>query len=105
MERSVRKIVRSRAIENGRPVTDREILMLATSDYIATGGDGLLGALQLPADRIEIDKGASFRDVLASELRRRPQLSPRDPTIFDPAHPRIAMSTPRPLVCPPLTVH
>ncbi|MET0790465.1 MAG: bifunctional UDP-sugar hydrolase/5'-nucleotidase [Polyangiaceae bacterium] len=86
--------------ENGRPVSDRETLLLATSDYVATGGDGLLGALKLTPERIQIDTGTSFRDVLASELRRRPQLSPRDPAIFDPAHPRLALSSPRPLVCP-----
>lgn len=86
--------------ENGRPVSDRETLLLATSDYVATGGDGLLAPLQLTADRIEIDPGLSFRDVLASELRQRPHLSPKDPAIFDPAHPRLAMSSPRPLVCP-----
>jgi 5'-nucleotidase len=86
--------------ENGRPVSDRETLLLATSDYVATGGDGLLGALKLSPERIEIDKSTSFRDVLANELRLHPQLSPRDPAIFDPARPRLAMSTPRPLVCP-----
>jgi hypothetical protein len=85
--------------ENGRPVSDRETLLLATSDYVATGGDGLLSALKLPPERVEIDAAASFRDVLASELRRHPQLSPKDPAIFDPAHPRLALSSPRPLIC------
>jgi len=86
--------------ENGRPVSDRETLLLATSDYVATGGDGLLAALKLTPERIQIDASSSFRDVLAAELRRHPQLSPRDPAIFDPAHPRLAMSSPRPLICP-----
>jgi 5'-nucleotidase len=86
--------------ENGRPVADREALLLATSDYIATGGDGLLAALKLTPERIQIDAGTSFRDVLARELRRHPQLSPKDPAIFDPAHPRLVMSSPRPLICP-----
>jgi 5'-nucleotidase len=86
--------------ENGRPVSDREPLLLATSDYIATGGDGLLSSLKLSPERIQIDAGASFRDVLANELRRHPQLSPKDPAIFDPARPRLVMSSPRPLTCP-----
>ncbi len=85
--------------ENGRPVSDRETLLLATSDYVATGGDGLLSPISLPKDRITIDPGSSFRDMLATELKQHPQLSPRDPAIFNPARPRVAMSTPRPLVC------
>ncbi|MEO6599118.1 MAG: bifunctional UDP-sugar hydrolase/5'-nucleotidase [Polyangiaceae bacterium] len=89
------KLVRN----NGRPVSDSETLVLATSDYIATGGDGLLSALKLNPERIQIDTSVSFRDVLAGELRLHPQISPTDPAIFDPAHPRLFMSSPRPLSC------
>ena len=85
--------------ENGHVVTDRETLLLATSDYLATGGDSLLSPLKLGPERIVIDSTSSFRDVLAGELKLHPQLSPRDPAIFDPAHPRLALSSPRPLVC------
>ena len=85
---------------NGREVSDRETLLLATSDYLATGGDGLLAPLKLAPARIQIDTSGTFRDALARSLKRHPQLSPRDPAIFDPAHPRLALSSPRPLVCP-----
>ena len=86
--------------DNGKAIADREILLVATSDYLATGGDGLFQPLALSAQRIQIDASGSFRDALARSLKRHPQLSPRDPRIFDPARPRLALSSPRPLICP-----
>jgi len=86
--------------DNGKAIADREILLVATSDYLATGGDGLFQPLALSAQRIQIDTSGSFRDALARSLKRHPQLSPRDPKIFDPARPRLALSSPRPLICP-----
>ena len=86
--------------DNGRAVSDRETLLVATSDYLAAGGDSLFQPLQLNPARIDIDTSRTFRDALASSLEQHPQLSPRDPAIFNPARPRIEMSTPRPLICP-----
>ncbi|HEX2674773.1 MAG TPA: hypothetical protein VHM25_28050, partial [Polyangiaceae bacterium] len=85
--------------DNGKAVSDRETLLLATSDYLATGGDGLFQALSLPPARIELDTSGTFRDALARSLKRHPQLSPRDPAIFNPAHPRLDLSSPRPMIC------
>jgi hypothetical protein len=85
--------------ENGKAVSDRETLLLTTSDYLATGGDGLFQPLALSPQRIEIDTSGTFRDALARSLKRHPQLSPRDPRIFDPAHPRLDLSSPRPMIC------
>jgi 5'-nucleotidase len=85
--------------DNGRAVADRETLLVATSDYLATGGDGLLAPLKLAPERIAIDLGSLFRDALASSFKRHPRLSPRDPAIFDAAHPRLTLSSPRPLLC------
>ncbi|HET7544472.1 MAG TPA: 5'-nucleotidase C-terminal domain-containing protein [Polyangiaceae bacterium] len=85
--------------ENGKPVSDRETLLLATSDYLATGGDALFRPIGLSPQRIEIDIGLSFRDALARSLKHHPQLSPKDPTIFDPTHPRLKLSSPRPMLC------
>lgn len=85
--------------ENGKAVSDRESLLLVTSDYLATGGDGLFQPLSLSAPRVELDTSSTFRDALARSLKRHPQLSPRDPAIFDPAHPRLALSAPRPMIC------
>jgi len=85
--------------ENGKPVLDRETLLIATSDYLATGGDGLFAPLSLSPQRIELDTGGTFRDALATSLRRHPHLSPHDKAIFDPARPRLDLSSPRPLIC------
>lgn len=86
--------------KNGRAVLDTESLLLATSDYLATGGDGLLAPLSLSNDRVHINTSESFRDALARSLRHHPRLSPRDPKLFDRLRPRLVMSSPRPLVCP-----
>lgn len=85
--------------DNGKVVSDRESLLISTSDYLATGGDGLFQPLALSAQRIRIDTSGTFRDALARSLKRHPQLSPRDPKIFDPARPRLELSSPRPLIC------
>jgi 5'-nucleotidase len=86
--------------DNGKAVSDRETLLVATSDYLATGGDALFQPLSLSPQRIQIDTSSTFRDALARSLKRHPQLSPRDKAIFDPAHPRLDLSSPRPLICP-----
>jgi len=85
--------------DNGKVVSDRETLLLATSDYLATGGDGLFDPLSLSPQRIELDTSGTFRDALARSLKRHPKLSPRDPAIFDPAHPRLDLGSPRPMIC------
>jgi 2',3'-cyclic-nucleotide 2'-phosphodiesterase (5'-nucleotidase family) len=85
--------------DNGRAVSDRETLVLATSDYIATGGDDLVSALQLTPDRIQIEPSVLFRDALVRSLKRHPQLSPSDPALFAPEKPRLTLSSPRPITC------
>ena len=84
---------------NGRTVTNHETLLIATSDYLATGGDSLFTPLKLPPERIEIDRRSLFRDALALSFSRHPRLSPRDPAIFDVEHPRLTLGSPRPIIC------
>lgn len=84
---------------NGKPISDRETLLVVTTDYLATGGDGLFLPLRLTPDRVQIDAGTSTRDALASAVKRHPQLSPRDKWLFDPARPRLELNMPRPIVC------
>ena len=85
---------------NGKPVSDRETLLIATSDYLANGGDSLFSSLKLTPDRIQIEPSSSFRDALGSALARHPRLSPQDPALFNPRNPRLSLSTPRPVLCP-----
>jgi 2',3'-cyclic-nucleotide 2'-phosphodiesterase (5'-nucleotidase family) len=84
---------------SGKLVSDQETLLLATSDYLANGGDNLFSALKLAPDRIRIEPGSSFRDALAGSVSHHPQLSPRDPARFNPKNPRLSTSTPRPVQC------
>lgn len=84
---------------NGTPVSDRDMLTIATSDYLATGGDDLISGLNLPADRIHIDDALSFREALVRSLKHHPELSPKDKATFDPGRPRLTLSAARPIVC------
>jgi len=82
----------------GHPLAPKTKLTLVTSDFLATGGDGLFSAeTKLHAD---LDDGPPIRDAMAAQLRaRKAPLDPADPTLFDPAHPRIAFPGARPVHC------
>lgn len=83
----------------GREVRDRDVLRVATSDYLATGGDELIEG---PArERATLDPERLVRDVVADDLRaHQGPLRATEPRIFDPARPRIAPAQ-RPLRCAP----
>lgn len=85
---------------NGTPVADDEEVTLLTSDYLASGGDGAISALNLPHDAIAIENGQPIRDAVAEVLRARGGvIDPKDPSIFDPAHPRFDFPGARPVTC------
>jgi 2',3'-cyclic-nucleotide 2'-phosphodiesterase (5'-nucleotidase family) len=82
----------------GRAIPPSAHLKLVTSDFLATGGDGLFsGDLQ---SRATLEDGPPIREALADLLRgRKATLGAEEPTLFDPAHPRIAYPPPRPVRC------
>jgi 5'-nucleotidase len=83
-----------------RPIRDDELLRVATSDFVATGGDALLAALATPANLTLHDDGPTIRDASAEALRARGgTLRPDDPAIFDPARLRWAHPGSRPVRC------
>jgi 5'-nucleotidase len=83
---------------SGKSIGPTTKLTLVTSDFLATGGDGLFSAES--KDRAKLDDGPPIRDAMADLLRaRRAPLTPDDPTLFDPAHPRVAYPAPRPVHC------
>jgi 2',3'-cyclic-nucleotide 2'-phosphodiesterase (5'-nucleotidase family) len=83
---------------SGRTVTPSTKLTLVTSDFLATGGDGLFS--EETKQRAKLDEGPPIRDAMADLLRaRRSPLTPDDPVLFDPAHPRIAYPGSRPVHC------
>jgi 2',3'-cyclic-nucleotide 2'-phosphodiesterase (5'-nucleotidase family) len=83
---------------DGRPVAPRDRLTLVTSNFLATGGDGLFP--EAVAARARLDDGPPIREALAAALQaRKAPLRPDDPAIFDPAHPRLDFPGPRPVRC------
>jgi hypothetical protein len=81
-------------------VADDEPVTLLTSDYLASGGDGAIGALNLPQDAVQMDSGPPLRDAVADVLRARGgTIDVDDHSIFDPAHPRIEFPGTRPVTC------
>ena len=84
------------ARDDGQPIADDERLRIATSDYLATGGDELFS---LPRERISFTREL-LRDAFARRLAARGgMLDPEKPPLVDPARPRIALPGPRPVRC------
>jgi len=80
---------------DGSPISDSEPLVIATSDYLATGGDGFFGRTNAT-----VDDGVPMRDAMVELLRKRGgTLDPADPRLYDPASPRITLPAPVPVRC------
>jgi 5'-nucleotidase len=96
------RLFRAGGRASGRPVRDAEVLRVATSDFVATGGDELLATMVRPADISMPDEGPNIRDASAEALRARGgTLRPDDPAIYDAAHPRWDHPGERPVRCGP----
>jgi 5'-nucleotidase len=82
---------REAVIDDDRP------LKLLTSDFLASGGDGVIGRLGLPDGSIELTNFL-IRDLMATELTRRGgSLSATQ--LFDPKRPRLTSPGRRPVAC------
>lgn len=82
---------------DGRPIAPANHLVLITSDFLATGGDGLLSNdLQ---SRATLDDASPIRDAVADLLRARGGPLSEDHALYDPARPRIAYPGVRPVRC------
>ena len=80
---------------DGKPIAPRDKLTLVTSDFLATGGDGLFSD-EVRA-RAVLDDGPPIRDAMADELRaRKAPLRPDEPALYDPARPASRLSRPPP---------
>ncbi len=86
-------------LDDGRPLDDARLYTVATSDFLALGGDDfgpLAGKVEVAID----EAGAPMRDVVIEQLRARGRpLRADDPAIFDPARPRVRLPGPRPIRC------
>jgi 5'-nucleotidase len=96
-ERGERRISLLRA--NGREVRDGDALLVATSEFLATGGDGIFAPIRArDPGAIEIEDDPPIREAIADVLRSDPR--PIDPrAYFDPASPRVTFPGPRPVRC------
>ncbi len=90
------------ARDDGRALDDKAVYTVATTDFLARGGDDF-GPIadRLPRGTVSIDdQGPPLRVVVAGWLRRRGRApAANDPSVFDPAHPRIALPRARPFRC------
>jgi 2',3'-cyclic-nucleotide 2'-phosphodiesterase (5'-nucleotidase family) len=80
---------------DGSPIYDLDPLVVTTSDYLATGGDGFFGR-----EKATIENGVPMREAMVDLLRERGgTLDPGDPRLFDPGKPRIDLPAPVPVRC------
>jgi hypothetical protein len=83
---------------SGAPIRGDEELTVATSDFLATGGDGAFGPVGVLRVIDASDDAPLVRDALAGRLRQRGGwLDPK--ALFDPARPRLTYPAPRPVRC------
>jgi 5'-nucleotidase len=74
--------------DDGRPVNDDDDLLIATNDFMATGGDGAFDHVA-PRD-VVLQDGEPVRELVVEALRQRGRaLRGDDVTLFDPKRPRI----------------
>ena len=91
-------IVADVAITVGKkPLSDQAKYKLVTSDFLASGGDGLIGRLKLPEGAVQLFD-AIIRDALADVLRK--QKGTIDPTkLLSPSTRRLEFEGSRPVSC------
>jgi len=86
---------------SGEPIEPTRQLRVATSDFLASSGDGLLTGMELAPGAVSIARDRPIRDALIDGLREYPggELSGDDKRLFDRNHPRISYPGERPVLC------
>jgi 5'-nucleotidase len=79
----------------GKPLADEQSYTLVTSDFLASGGDGLIGRLKLPDGAVTMTD-TIIRDAMAEVLRKRK--GPLDPAQIV-AKKRLDYEGQRPVTC------
>jgi len=83
---------------NGAPISDTERLLIATSDFLATGGDNIFVPVT-PAEGFVIQQDIGLvRDVVVESLRKRGGTL-REDQLIDPANPRWVVPGKAPVTC------
>jgi 2',3'-cyclic-nucleotide 2'-phosphodiesterase (5'-nucleotidase family) len=85
----------------GKPLDEAKGYKVVTSDFLASGGDGLIGRLKLGPNAIKVTD-VIIRDAIADYLRK--QKGSVDPAkLFSPAKRRLDYEGDRPVSCAPKT--
>ncbi|HET7506218.1 MAG TPA: 5'-nucleotidase C-terminal domain-containing protein [Kofleriaceae bacterium] len=85
----------------GKPLDDAARYKLATSDFLASGGDGMIGKLKLPEGAIRITD-TLIREALVDVLRRwrsTPRAAIAPDRLYSKAAPRLDYEGQRPIEC------
>jgi 2',3'-cyclic-nucleotide 2'-phosphodiesterase (5'-nucleotidase family) len=81
----------------GKPLSDSKMYKVVTSDFLASGGDGVIGRMKLPSGSVTVTDQI-IRDGYASILRsRKGTLDPN--VLFNTKNARIAYTGTRPITC------
>ncbi len=85
---------------SGKVIADYDLLLLSTSDFIASGGDGLLGTEGMEIEKLEIDGSLLIRDSMAKLLNENAaKYVSALPRLHNAKKPRIQFRGSRPLSC------
>jgi len=82
----------------GKPLADKTRYTVVTSDFLASGGDGVIGKLDLPAGSITVTD-TIMRDGMAEVLRKQRGKTIDPKMLFDPKHKRFDYEGKRPVKC------
>jgi len=84
--------------DDGRALADDEPITVVLSDFLATGGDGVLSEVREREGALRIEDGAPMREAMVEVLQRRGgTLTASD--LLDPARPRVSLPGERPVRC------
>ncbi len=82
----------------GKAIADTAQLVLATSDFLASGGDGAFGSVRKRDGAVSLESGETIRDAMADVLRKRGgHLGSKD--FYDPTKKRLQFEGERPIRC------
>ena len=83
---------------NGAPVADGERLLVATTDFLATGGDSIFTPVTPPSGFALVHDIGLVRDIVVDSLRKRGGTL-REDQLVDPANPRWVLPGRPPVTC------
>jgi 5'-nucleotidase len=84
---------------NGARVRDSERLLVATTDFLATGGDRIFEPVTPSGGFAIVHDAGEARDIVVEWLRKRGGTL-REDQLIDAANPRWVLPGPQPLTCP-----